>query len=243
MTVKTDILKITQLKQRFAETSSISVGELVEFYGSLPEATFYHHIRKLISAGILQRVGKGLYKLDNKSVFYPEISGRSKSIYNKIRKDFPFTKACIWNTDCLNEFTKHQPGKHNQLIEVEKDASESIFYFIKEHYRDVFFNPTEEVYHKYISGQKQSIIILNLISEAPVQKVDAFIVPTIEKIMVDLFADKVVFSPYQGHEMSNIFSEAIEKYTINWTALYRYAGRRNKRNEIELYIKKLNLWQ
>ena len=200
-------------------------------------------IRKLLNTGILQRVGWGLYKLGNGTVYYPELSGNDKRIYNRIRKKFPYAKVCLWRTDCLNEFTRHQQGNYNLLVEVEKDAAESVFYFLREHYKDAFFNPTKEIYHKYISGQKQSIVLLNLISEAPLQEVEGINMPTIEKILVDLFADKVIFSALQGNEMRNIFSQAIGEYTVNWSALYRYADRRSKNEEMENYIKSLNFRQ
>jgi len=184
-----------------------------------------------------------LYKLGNETVYYPELSSNDKSIYNRIRKKFPYAKVCLWKTDCLNEFTRHQAGKYSLLIEVEKDAAESIFYFFREHYKDAFLNPTKEVYHKYISGQKKSIVVLNLISEAPLQELEGICLPSIEKILVDLFADKNIFSAWQGNVMRNIFSEAIGKYTVNWSVLYRYADRRSKKEELKQYLRSLNFRQ
>ena len=38
---------------------------------------------------------------------------------------------------------------------------------------------------------------------------------TIEKLLVDIFSDEVLFAAQQGGEMERIFREAFEKYTIN----------------------------
>ena len=243
MTATKDTLRTNQLKKRFAHADGITIDELRDFYREVPQPTLYVWLRKLVGEGVLQRIGRGLYRLGNETFFYPELSENDKRIYGKIRKNFPYAKACVWNTDCLNEFTRHQPGKYNLLTEVEKDVAESVFYFMKEQYKDVFLNPTKEVYHKYIAGQKQSIIVMNLISEAPLQEIEGVSVPTIEKILVDLLADKSTFSAFQGNEMRNIFLEAIEKYTVSWTTLNRYAERRNKKKELNQYIKSLNLRQ
>jgi len=43
----------------------------------------------------------------------------------------------------------------------------------------------------FVFDGKDAVIVKSLISEAPLQDVDAVTVPTIEKILVDLVADSV----------------------------------------------------
>lgn len=138
----------------------------------------------------------------------------------------------------------HQPGRFNLMIEIEKDAAESVFYFLKESYRNVYLNPGEEVFYNYIVAKRESIIVNNLVSEAPTQAIYGVQTATLEKILVDIFCDDIIFSAYQGHEMNNIYTNALNSYTVSINKLLRYAQRRGRRKNIENYIKRTsNYWQ
>lgn len=247
MPVKREFLKTKQLKQHFAKADSISIDQIYKFYNAgksvIPKSTLRWRIYKLLNEGVLKRIGRGRYEFGTEVIYQPDTPKSVKSIYDKIKQNFPYANICGWHTNYLNEFTIHQPGKHSIIIEAEKDTAESIFNFVKEQYKEAFLNPTKDVYHRYISGKKESIVILNLISEAPTHQTDGINTPTIEKILVDIFADNNIFSTFQGNEMRNIFITAMEKYTVNMSTLKRYAYRRGKKEELEQYLKKLTFRQ
>lgn len=136
----------------------------------------------------------------------------------------------------------HQPVNFMYIIEVEKDAAESIFYYIKERYKDVFLNPNEEIIQKYIAGKTECIIVKNLITESPLQEIYDVQTPTLEKILVDLFSDRVTFAFYQGNEMNYIYENALRKYNVNITTLFRYAQRRGKKEELKDFLNELDLF-
>jgi len=48
-------------------------------------------------------------------------------------------------------------------------------------------------------------------------------VASLEKILIDLATDKEFF-PFQGNEIHSIYDSAFEKYTINESAMLRYAS-------------------
>lgn len=234
-----DSLKIEKLKNQFSNKNQFSSDDLFNFYSedwSITKSTLNWRIYKLIKMGVLQRVGKGTYSLGKEVIFYPEISRSVKKLFKSINNNFPFANSYIWHTSSLNRFMRHQPAKYQLMIDVEKDASESVFYFIKEKYKNVFLNPNEEIYYNYITGKKECIIITNLISEAPTHEIYDVNTVTIEKILVDIFCEPIIYSAFQGKEMDNIYFNAFKEYTINITTLLRYAQRRGKKNEIEQYI-------
>jgi hypothetical protein len=92
----------------------------------------------------------------------------------------------------------------------------------------------------FVLESKDAIVIKSLTSEAPMQKVDNITVPAIEKIIVDLYADSEIFFFLQGSEMLNIFTNALEKYTVNTDRLLRYAKRRNKGEELKKILAQIN---
>ena len=191
----------------------------------------------LIQMGLLNRIGRGKYCIGEGRNFIPEISPKMKAISSKLNKEFPFLKICIWNTSALNEFMVHQPSRFYLLIEVEKEATQSVFYFLKEAKYSVFIDPTSDLLEKYLPSEKESLIIRSLVSEAPLQNVNGIYTASLEKMLVDVFCDDVIFSAQQGTEMRTLLKEALSKYSVNENRMLRYANRRRKK---ESFIKYLN---
>ncbi len=133
----------------------------------------------------------------------------------------------------------HQPGRFLLLVEVEATATESAFYFLKdETYKNVFLNPDDNLLERYIYEQTESIIVKTLITKAPVKKEKKISVPTLEKILVDLFVDKKLFSPFQGSELVSIYNNVYAVYALNITKMLSYARRRTKESELLDFITK-----
>ncbi len=240
-----DPLKISQLKQRFGKVNSFTATDLRRFYTSyelvISDEAFRARIHRLAKMGVLQRIGHGTYRLGEQMIFIPTITTLTKKIYGAIHTQFPYASTSIWHTSTLNEFMVHQPFKFNLIVEVEKDAAESVFYFIKEKFKNVYLNPNAEIYQNYIAGKTDSIIVKSMVSESPTQDIYNVMTPTIEKILVDIYCDKVIYAAFQGKEMQNIYRNVFNKYTVNLSTLSRYALRRGKKEEIDAYLERLEL--
>jgi hypothetical protein len=130
----------------------------------------------------------------------------------------------------------HQPNRFYYLVEVDKEATNSVFYFLKEAKYAVFLDPTKDIIEKYLPTEKDIVIIKSLVSEAPLLNIKGIITASIEKILVDIFCDDVIFSAQQGSEMRTIFAEAFGKYTINQSKMLRYANRRRKKEPFIKFI-------
>ncbi len=210
------------------------------FYNEIEEkvkvSTINWRIYAMIQVGVLQRVGRGKFKLGKERNYIPDISPKMKSIYSKVKNEFPYTDVCIWDTSSLNEFMIHQPFKFYYILELEKETTESIFYFLKESNFSVFLEPTSDIIEKYIPENKQIIIIKSLISEAPLLSIGRIRTASIEKILVDIFCDDIIFSAQQGSEMRTIFETAFSKYTVNQSKMLRYANRRRKKENLIDFI-------
>jgi len=130
----------------------------------------------------------------------------------------------------------HQPGRFYILVEVDKESAESVFYYLKEHKISALIDPTKDVLEKYLPDKKETYIVMPLVSEAPLQKSEKINSPTIEKILVDIFCDDLIFAAQQGSEMRTIFREAYIKYTVNESRMMRYADRRGKKDGFSTYL-------
>jgi hypothetical protein len=139
---------------------------------------------------------------------------------------------------------QHQPNIFFLLVETDKEITNSAFYFLREIKKSVFIEPSNDIFEKYIVNEKEAIIIKPLISEAPTQNINEVETATIEKMLVDIFCDDVIFYAQQGAEKRTIFKEAFTKYTINQSKMLRYADRRRKKEELNQFIQTIsNLWQ
>ncbi|MBK9736787.1 MAG: hypothetical protein IPO92_18230 [Saprospiraceae bacterium] len=129
-------------------------------------------------------------------------------------------------------------------METDKETTNSAFYFLRGIKKSVFIKPTNDILEKYIVNEKEIFVIKPLISEAPTQNIKEVETATIEKMLVDIFCDDVIFSAQQGAEKRTIFKEAFAKYTINQSKMLRYADRRRKKEELNQFVKTItNLWQ
>lgn len=185
--------------------------------------------------GVLTRIGRGKFTVGTGRIFIPDSTSKLKTIDSKLKKEFPFLEICLWNTSVFNELMIHQPGRFYILIEVEKDAAQSVFFSLKEAKYSVFIEPTKDLIDKYIPDEKETLIVKPLVTEAPLQKSDGIITVTLEKMLVDIFCDDVIFSAQQGSEMRTIFMEAISEYAMNENRMFRYANRRGKKEIFTKY--------
>ncbi len=235
-------LHIKELKNAFVHDQRISVHNLIQFFQRFEEqvnrTTVDWRIYELTKLGILHRIGRGCYSLSETYYFKPEVSRSLKHLFGIVKNQFPYLNICVWNTKIINEFMLHQPGRFFTILEVDKDAMESVFYNLKDQGRDVFLNPSEEVFSKYVASKKEPIIITSLITEAPIEEIDGVKTATLEKVLVDICSNETLFSSQQGAELTRIYETAFEKYTISETKLLRYATRRNKKEVIEQLLNK-----
>jgi hypothetical protein len=134
----------------------------------------------------------------------------------------------------------HQPGRFYILIEVEKEATQSVFFYLKEEKYPVFVDPTEDIFEKYLSEEKENLIVKSLVTEAPLQKIAGLNTVTIEKMLVDIFSDELIFSAQQGSEMKTIFLEALSKYSVNENRMLRYADRKGKKESFRNYLNSIS---
>lgn len=235
-------LNIDNLQSFFQGKGIFGIKDILLFYQEsepdIKQTTVNWRVYNLVQTGIISRVSRGKFSMGYSKNFIPEIRPSIKTLYKRIHKQFPYLQICLWNTSVFNEFMLHQPGRFYTLIEVEKDALESVFYFLSEKYKNVFIDPSADTLTHYASRELETIIVKSLVTEAPVQKVDGVVTVTLEKMLVDIFSDDKIFTAQQGHEMQIIFTESINKYTIQESRILRYADRKRKKEAFSKYLEK-----
>lgn len=233
----------------FRVEKEISTTDIIDFYlkiePSLKRSTIDWRIYDLTRRKILHRVSRGRYSLTEvkKQNFHPKIELYSKRLYSNIKNQLPYIDFIVWQTKWLNEFMVHQPGRFATIIEVEKGVKEAVFKILLKNKKDVFMSPTQDIIDIYLYNSKNPIVVKNLISEAPIQKVNNIGTTTIEKLLVDIISDSNLFGAFQGSEMKNIYQMAFTRYNISISKMKRYANRRSKSKKLDSMLMKTKLRQ
>ena len=156
-----------------------------------------------------------------------------------LKKHWPFAHFCIYDGSVISPLQHLLAANNITYIETEREATSAVFNHLRDEGRTAYLRPTRDLIYNYIDLSQSAIFVKPLITESPVQECNGVLVPTLEKLLVDLQKDADFFY-LQEAEGFNIFRNAMSLYTINENRLLRYASRRGIRKEIETIIKSIN---
>ncbi len=234
-------MKIEEIENLLKPNMQITKKEYEKLaYQLNPECsqdTIYWQLRRLQQRGVIKKTGRGIYivcdKEKKKWEYDYEHSGLMKEIVKRIEKEYPLVDFQVWEFIQLNEFVNHLIAKNVLFIEVEHMLEESIFNMLSEYYPRVLLCPEQEVFDTYFL--ENMIVVQRLLTEAPkpIQQTKSC---CLEKILVDLFSNKLTGQLIQGAEYPMVFEEAFRKFYIDEKKMMRYARRRNLEVKIKKFI-------
>lgn len=227
-------INIDDIKVFFSSIPSFSSSDLHNYFNSfeneISASTLNWRIHYLVSKGVIKRIGHGRFTISKTDHYFPVSQKIIDSLYKKIKREFPSLSLCIWSSSVLEEFFINKSEFPFVIIETRKDSLDIIFNFLRNNKMKAYLDPDKEMMTRYILTEKNVIILIPLITEAPVQKFNGIDTITIEKLLVDVFYNKSIFYYLSDQDSKNIFVNAINKYTINENRMLKYADRRHKKN-------------
>lgn len=219
MTTKDNILKYAQVHDTFS-ASSIAID------CELNVVTVRQYLSALFREGKLERVGKGVYANRHKQSFVYKPSDEARNIYNFLKLTLPFADFCVYDGNIISPIQHHLSINNAIYVETNRDVVETVFGRLKDDGKKVFRQPDAQFVYDYVDLRTHCLIVKPLVSESPTAMIDGIIVPTLEKILVDIQAD-ADFDYLRGIESQNMFNLAFDLFSINLQRLLRYARRRN----------------
>jgi hypothetical protein len=233
-------LHIDKLKEAFTKEEFVTTADIFQFYQKFElgmlKSTVNWRVYELVKRDVLERVGKGKFRIGSGTLFTPDLNTKHFKIGRAIKNKFPFINFCLWDSSFIKEFSQHISKTTFTLVDVERGSEESVYYLLKEQFNQVFLMPGKDMLNNYVSDLKKTILVRTLVSEAPYMQVRNIPVATLEKILVDIFTDEE-FAFLKGNEMTIIFRTAFERYTISKSKLIRYADRMRKKEQILDFLK------
>ena len=197
------------------------------------------YLTKLTESGQLRRIGHGKYAKADKQKFTISPTEEQQSLNEALKQHWPFAHFCIYDGSIISPLQHLLAANNITYIETEREATSAVFNHLKDKGLIAYLRPTRDLIYNYIDLSQPAIFVKPLITESPVQEYNGVLVPTLEKLLVDLQKDADFFY-LQEAEGFNIFRNAMSLYTINESRLLRYASRRGIRKEIETIIKSIN---
>lgn len=246
--MKRDDFHILELRNSFSGRKFSHKTDLRDFYrtleAELTDKTFRRILYALEKQNVIQRVDTGMYIIGNEKAwqpkqkkFIPAFSPELVTLWASIKAAFPYTDYLIWESRILHEFMLHQPDKNQIILEIEREAAESIFNFLNDRYAGkVFLQPDRQTFERYVLRGAENMIVSYLISRSPRQQVNGILCPKLEKILVDLFADDKKFFVFQGQELVHIYEAAFRACKVSEKTLFWYAERRKVHQKIRTFI-------
>ena len=201
--------------------------------------TISWYLTKLTESGLLRRIGHGKYSSQTKQQFVISPTDEQHSLSNELKQLWPYAHFCIYDGNAISPLQHHLASNNITYIETEREATSAVFNHLRDGGITAYLRPSRDLIYNYIDLSQPTIFVKPLISESPVQEADGVLVPTLEKLLVDIQKDKDFFY-LQEAEGINIFRNALSLYSINKSRLLRYASRRGLRKEIGAIVQAIN---
>lgn len=221
---------------RFADLLSYMNGII-----NISKVTLSWYLREMVKDNILFKLGRGIYtsRPQQAMCYTPRLRDKAIKIGKLIARAFPFVKTSVFDGQVLADFQHHISSNNIIYIEVEREVMESVFHWLKSEGYAAYLNPNKDFVYDNIDIAKDAVIVKPLISESPLTEIRGVHTPRIEKILVDILCDDDM-DYLHGSEWHYIFDHVMNTYSINRSALLRYASRRNAKDKIEKALENLN---
>ncbi|MBQ3408535.1 MAG: hypothetical protein IJH12_04960 [Clostridia bacterium] len=215
-----------------------------DIYSNDNVKTFENVISLLKQYEVITDYLNSYFMIVNKQLYKTKEEKELIKIDKIISKEYEDIKTIVWSTKILNEFTQHYSFNNLIVVETERYAIEMILMLLKEKLMKKYTIVTENMYkdnENMFLNDENVLIVKALNSRAPLEKdKNGILEPTIEKIMIDLYKDKL-YERFQGKELEHIYSNIFENYSINLKKLYSYAKDRGDLEKYKKYLKKIKV--
>lgn len=197
------------------------------------------HISNLRKKGEIVPVSTTWCRVGSERRFLLQRSSRETEIVRVVR---PLVdRFCVWSLTALNPLLVHQRLHRLTLVEVDKADQRMVFDRLRDaRFRNVILGVDRQWTADQVGGSDYDVVVQQLISKAPLENKQKGI-PTLEKIIVDLFVDRQVLTGVSSSDLDHLVRVAFTEYTIDVRVLRGYAHRRSTWDRLQAYLEWLQV--
>ncbi len=209
-------------------------------YPHMRDSSCHWAVCGMLRNGNLSRIARNAYAVQNereKPMYRPSYSDLAAKLIVQISDKYSSVRFTVFETALMNDFLNHLVAQNTVFIQVEKDISIFVFRFLQElGYEHLLYKPKKADYALY--WKKDCIVVTDMISEAPLSAAAPHEI-CLEKMLVDMYCDRLISSAYSKSEYSQVLKQAMETYRIESAKMMRYARRRGREDEIKQILEEI----
>lgn len=209
-------------------------------YPQMRDSSYHWAVCGMLKSGSITKIARNIYVVQSereKPVYRPAYSDLAAKLISQVSDKYPLVHFTVFETALMNGFLNHLVAQNTVFIQVEKDVSIFVFRFLQElGYDHLLYKPNKEDYALY--WKKDCIVVTDMISEAPLS-VSAPHEICLEKMLVDMYCDKLISSAYSKSEYPEVLKQAMETYHIESSKMMRYARRRGREDEMKKILEEI----
>ena len=202
---------------------------LREDYPYVSANSYQWAVAEMLGAGLIVRVSHGHYEIaadEHLKVYQPQYSEPARKLIGLVDEHFPQVKATLFESLLLNEFCGEKLTENIIFLETERESTESVFRMLQgQGVPNLMYKPSVKDF-RFLKTHN-SVVISELVSEAPAKSGCSAGI-CLEKLIVDLYCDRLLRLVYPCEQIGAIAKCADERYRIDRTKLLRYVRRRGK---------------
>ena len=190
-----------------------------------------YDLNKRLDQGSIVRVGWGRYSLPKKRIYRYQYSESAIDVVKTISDDYDGLDFQVFELRQLNSFMNHQMAHNTIFVAIENDLVDYVFESLWKTYPGrVMLKPKADQYYRY--RQDDEIVVGRLPSETP-KGIDEPWMSRLEKILVDVFTDKLVSQIVPDGEKEAIIDGAFSDYMLDENTMIRYAKRKGAEKKMQ----------
>lgn len=222
------------LKTSFSRKEFISSMER-EYCMTGPQISY--DLQKRLDECSIVRIGWDNYSMaGRKNLYKHKYSVAAEEAVREIEDNYTGLLFQVFELIQLNDFMNHQIAHNTIFVSVEKELQESVFDAFRRKYPGrVMLRPSVDEYYRYL--QDNEIVVCRLPSESPKGFEDPW-KSRLEKIIVDVFTDKLISRIVPEVEKEAILLGAVETYLLDRKTMLRYARRKGSDARIRKILNK-----
>jgi len=231
-------MSIEKELQTHKEHTGISRESLVELIKKdkpdYKDSSIRWALYRLVHDGVITKVDSEFFRIGRVKPYAPTPGSKTKKqVIDILTTMFPAIKAVVFESTILNEWVNHLISRNVLFVEVEKYYMRNVFIALQENIQTtILLKPSLDDYYLYASDA--TIIVSNLITQAPIQK-DSYDI-RIEKLLVDIFANELLKEFIGDDDIEALLDDIFSTYVVNSKTVLAYAKRRKMEDEMRIVL-------
>ena len=220
--------------EEIATTDLVAI--LLEEFHS-PKGSSLTLVSRLVRDGRIRNEGNLLMPGSGfKPAFHIIPDEKTSKLFKGLKAALPFSQISIWHTDAILPLMHDIPNFSLTIVGAERFAVGSVADALENLTDSLILQDSEKSTLSRLTPGRELVVVTPQVSQAPVEVMDGVTVPTLEKILVDILCDNALHA-LTGSEAYATYAAAISRYAVSRKTLLRYAGRRNRTEEVNAILK------